>query len=49
MAAPIKFKYSVDTDVENSVEGFIMTKALTRCNGLVGSDLQDGGVPSEDW
>ena len=28
-----------------AVEGVIMTKALTGCNGLAGSDLQEGGVP----
>ena len=30
-----------------AVEGVVETKALTECNGLAGSDLQDGGVPSE--
>ena len=31
------------------VEGVIMTKVLTRWNGLAGSGLQDGGVSPEDW
>ena len=31
-----------------AVEGVVMTKALTGCNGLAGSDLQDGEVPPED-
>ena len=30
-----------------TVEAAVTTKALTGCNGLAGSDLQDGGVPSE--
>ena len=31
----------------NGVEGDLVPKALTGCNGLAGSDQQDGGVPSE--
>ena len=30
-----------------AVEGVVKTKALTGYSGLAGSDLQDGGVPSE--
>ena len=30
-----------------SVEGVMKNKALTGCTGPAGSDLQDGGVPSE--
>ena len=30
-----------------AVEDVVKTKTLTRCNELAGSDLQDGGVPSE--
>ena len=32
--------------LKNVVEGVI--KALTRCNGLAGSELQGGGAPPED-
>ena len=46
------FKYSIDLKYSHkavAVEVAIYAKALTGCHGLAGSDLQDGGVPSEDW
>ena len=50
------FKYGMDSKDHKSeedikakiaVEGAIYAKALTGCQGLAGSDLQDGVVPSE--
>ena len=40
-------EYSEYSHMAIAVEGVVKTKALTRCNGLAGSDLQDGGIPSE--
>ena len=40
-------EYSEYSHMAIAVEGAMETKALTGCNGLGGSDLQDRGVPSE--
>ena len=54
MAALLSFKhrvyleeYSEDSKMAVAVEGVVKTKALTGCNGLAGSDLHNGVVPSE--
>ena len=52
-AALFSFKHRADPEVNKTEEfikaiafkGAIQAKALTRCQGLVGSDLQDGGAP----
>ena len=45
---PKDHKFQEDIKAKIAVEGAIWPKALTRCQGLAGSALQDGVVPSED-
>ena len=52
MAMQFSFEYCIDPKVHKTeediksiaVEGAIQAKALTQCQGLAGSDLQDRGV-----
>ena len=56
MAILFSFEFGVDPEDHKSeedikakiaVEGAILAKALTGCQELAGSELQDGEVPSE--
>ena len=55
MAMQFSFEHCIDPNDQKSedkckaisVEGAIWLKALTGCQGLAGSALQDGRVPSE--
>ena len=45
--AGLRIAYSNQQKNNLHIEGVVKTKALTGCNGLAGSELQDGGVPSD--